>query len=153
MRQPEGQDVGRVLAEDSVPDREAAIHIAGDPTIERLELRLFPRGRCRHCGARFSRRFGGVWDLGELIGEHREIARDTMRETEFRIGRESVGEMLCGVGAVFQVSEDGASLVAGRRLRRGCRDRKPMQVRKHGVLLFRGCSQAPCAPSLPRSRE
>ena len=47
MRQAKRQHVERVLGEDLLPDAERAVEVAGDPGIERRDMRLLARRRFR----------------------------------------------------------------------------------------------------------
>ena len=102
-----------MLGDDVVPDPQGALEVACDPGIQGLHMGPFPRGRPRRHGARSSSRFGGKLHVRQLVGGHREVAGETMRETEPRIGGERAGKMLWGIGAVFQIRQDGAVEAGG----------------------------------------
>jgi hypothetical protein len=130
MGKPEGEHVHRVLGDDVVPDRERAVEVTCDPGIQCLHVSPLTRSRlCRHHGGGLDC-LGGSRDVGELVGEHRQVAGKTMRETERGIGGKRAGEMTRGIGAKFQISQD-RPVKGGSGFPRRSRYREPMLVRMH----------------------
>ena len=76
-------------------------------------------------------------DVFALVGEHREVALEAMREGKLGVDGECVGEPLPGVGAVFQVTDEGP-IVSGSTVGAG-RNRKRMNVVLHLAGLSGGC--------------
>ena len=127
----------RMPAEDLLPGAERAVEIAGDPGIERRDMRLLARsGFC----AEAPRVLRGVLrdrHVRLLVGEHREIALQAMRERELAVGRKRIREPLARIGAIFQIAHQRA-IECGRAF---CarRNRKPVNVVLHLACPVGGC--------------
>ena len=106
------------------------VEVARNPGVQCLDVSPFPCGRlCRHCVGGSGRLSGNRY-VRQLVREHREVARQTMRETELGIGGEGTGEVLRGIGPVFQIRQDRA-VKAGSCFHGRCGDRQSMLILKH----------------------
>ena len=132
VSKPEGEQVHRMLGDDIVPDGQASIDVPGDPGIQRVHVGTFPRGGVQAHGASGASCFYSDRDVGQPVGEHREIAAETVCQSKLGVGSESLRKMLRGIRAVFQIGTERA-LKAGSALRRGCGNGQSMLVPKHDI--------------------
>ena len=132
VSKPEGEQVHRMLGDDIVPDGQASIDVPGDPGIQRVHVGAFPCGGVQGHGASGASCLYSDRDVGQPVGEHREIAAETVRQSKLGVGSEGLREMLRGIGAVFQIGTQRA-LKAGSALRRGCGNGQSMLVPKHCI--------------------
>jgi hypothetical protein len=132
VSKPEGEQVHRMLGDDIVPDGQASIDVTGDPGIQRVHVGAFPCGGVQAHGASGASCLYSDRDVGQPVGEHREIAAETVRQSKLGVGSESLRKMLRGIRAVFQIGTERA-LKAGSALRRGCGNGQSMLVPKHDI--------------------
>ena len=127
----------RMPAEDLLPGAERAVEIAGDPGIERRDMCLLARsGFCGElpCVLRSVLRGRHV---RLLVGEHREVAFQAMRECELAVSRKRIRKPLSRIGAILEIAHQRA-IEFGRALR-ARRNRKPVNVVLHLACPVGGC--------------
>ncbi len=90
MGEPERNDVGRMVVEDAFPDRERAIEVAGNPRLERADMRPLAGGGLDGQRARRLRGRRSGRHIRLLVGQHGEIALQAVGEAELRIGEKGL---------------------------------------------------------------
>lgn len=130
VSESDSDHIHRMFGDNVIPDRQAAVDVAGDPGLQCLYMSPFSSGGLHRHRAGDSSRLGSGRDFGQVVGEHREVAGQTVRETKRRVGRERMGEMLRSIGTVFQIRLN-RPVKADSRFRGQCRERQPVLVLKH----------------------
>ena len=132
--EPKGEYIRRMFGDNVVPDRQGAVEIACNPGIQCIDVSPFPRSRfcCRKASG--SSLLGSQWNVGQLVRQHREVTSQAMRETKIGIGGDSTGEVLWGIGTIFQIPEN-RSIKADSCFDGRCGERQSMLILKHAFLL------------------
>ena len=110
MRQPHGENVVRMVGEDTVPQRGRAFHVALDPALQRRDMRGFAR-RHRPGGSGLLRRRQRLAPARPALGlaeQQHEIAAQTVRHRHVGIGGVGLFQPVAGVAPHAEIAADGA---------------------------------------------
>jgi hypothetical protein len=115
VRQAERECVARMRREDLLPYRAGVIRFAIDPRGQRGDVRLFALRRGTGAVPRSLQRCRRKGNLCLLVGQHRQIALETMRQRDMRIPRQQRRQALPGIRAIADVARDRVIKCAGCR--------------------------------------
>jgi len=127
VREPQRQRVGRMVGEDRFPGRQRTVEVAFNPGFQSLHMGLLARRRRGRQRPRGLRRLCGRRHTRLLVQQHGEIALETVRQAELRVGRKAARQMFPHIEAKLEKARKRALHRCARLGGRG-RNRQAMKV-------------------------
>jgi len=127
VREPQRQHIGRMIGEDRFPGRQRTVEVAFNPGFQSLHMGLLARRRLGRQCPRGLRRLRGRCHARLLVEQHGEIALETVRQAELRVGRKAARQMFPRIQAKLEKARQRALHRRARLGGRG-RNRQAMKI-------------------------